>query len=129
MGRNANDTPTLANGVVAPSDKSRRNGRGTKRARGDDEEDGDSNDGDEDGRPSAKRSGTGNGKKTVPIERGFDITFPESSDPVMGAGGDVDETVYCYCQSTSYGEMIGCDDEECELEWVSAKSNWRSCLC
>jgi hypothetical protein len=30
-----------------------------------------------------------------------------------------DDTLYCFCQQKSYGEMIGCDNEECEYEWVS----------
>lgn len=27
------------------------------------------------------------------------------------------EPVYCYCQQVSYGEMVGCDGENCEKEW------------
>lgn len=30
---------------------------------------------------------------------------------------DPDEPTYCICNSISYGEMIGCDNEECEIEW------------
>ena len=28
-----------------------------------------------------------------------------------------DNEVYCYCRQVSYGEMIGCDNEECPNEW------------
>lgn len=28
-----------------------------------------------------------------------------------------DEPLYCYCQQVSYGEMVGCDGENCEREW------------
>lgn len=28
-----------------------------------------------------------------------------------------DNQVYCYCRNVSYGEMIGCDNEECTNEW------------
>jgi hypothetical protein len=38
-----------------------------------------------------------------------------------GAEGKVDiedGVAYCYCAGPSYGEMIGCDSEECEREWV-----------
>lgn len=31
---------------------------------------------------------------------------------------DPDEKTYCYCDTVSYGEMIGCDDENCPREWV-----------
>ncbi|ORY42525.1 hypothetical protein BCR33DRAFT_637589, partial [Rhizoclosmatium globosum] len=30
---------------------------------------------------------------------------------------DADEDVYCICQTVSYGEMIGCDNPNCEKEW------------
>lgn len=42
-----------------------------------------------------------------------------------GAGegdGEVDDTLYCTCQRKSYGEMIGCDNDDCQFEWVSANS-------
>ena len=42
----------------------------------------------------------------------------EREDP--GASQIVDEaddTVYCLCQQTSYGEMIGCDNDDCPYEW------------
>ncbi|KIJ40412.1 hypothetical protein M422DRAFT_68543 [Sphaerobolus stellatus SS14] len=28
-----------------------------------------------------------------------------------------DGRTYCYCQGPSYGEMVGCDDEQCAFEW------------
>ncbi|CAG8487915.1 10250_t:CDS:2 [Paraglomus brasilianum] len=30
---------------------------------------------------------------------------------------DPNEPTYCYCQQVSYGEMVACDDDECEIEW------------
>ena len=36
--------------------------------------------------------------------------FEEVDDP---------EKVYCICGTISWGEMLGCDDEECRREWVS----------
>lgn len=36
---------------------------------------------------------------------------------VVEAEGD-DEKTYCFCNSVSYGEMIACDDNTCEREWV-----------
>ena len=35
------------------------------------------------------------------------------------AEGEADDTLYCFCQKKSYGEMIGCDNENCLYEWVS----------
>lgn len=28
-----------------------------------------------------------------------------------------DEPTYCYCNGVSYGEMVGCDNDDCEKEW------------
>ncbi|RKP14172.1 plan Homeodomain finger of tumor Supressor Ing4 [Piptocephalis cylindrospora] len=30
---------------------------------------------------------------------------------------DKDEPRYCICHQVSYGEMVGCDGEDCEIEW------------
>lgn len=30
---------------------------------------------------------------------------------------DPNEPVYCYCRQVSYGDMIGCDNPNCALEW------------
>lgn len=30
---------------------------------------------------------------------------------------DPNEPTYCLCQQVSFGEMIGCDNEECPIEW------------
>lgn len=30
---------------------------------------------------------------------------------------DPDEPTYCLCDQVSYGEMIGCDNDDCEIEW------------
>lgn len=30
---------------------------------------------------------------------------------------DGDEPTYCYCNGVSYGEMVGCDADDCEREW------------
>jgi len=34
--------------------------------------------------------------------------------------GDIgdDEPTYCYCNGVSYGEMVGCDADGCEREWI-----------
>lgn len=28
-----------------------------------------------------------------------------------------DDTKYCICRQISYGEMVACDNEACEIEW------------
>ncbi|PWN93783.1 hypothetical protein FA10DRAFT_264383 [Acaromyces ingoldii] len=48
-------------------------------------------------------------------------TTPGPGSAAAGAGGagadDSDERRYCFCNNVSYGDMIGCDDEDCEREW------------
>jgi hypothetical protein len=46
----------------------------------------------------------------------------ERGDSESGADGDDDpngdDKLYCVCQQKSYGEMIGCDNDNCRFEWV-----------
>lgn len=30
---------------------------------------------------------------------------------------DPNEPTYCFCNRVSFGEMIGCDNNDCEIEW------------
>lgn len=39
-------------------------------------------------------------------------------DTGEGEATEADETLYCFCQEKSHGEMIGCDNETCRFEWV-----------
>lgn len=32
-------------------------------------------------------------------------------------GVDPNEPKYCYCKQVSYGEMVGCDREDCPRQW------------
>lgn len=56
-----------------------------------------------------------------------------SADGGANEAGDVDGDnddgrTYCYCDGVSYGEMIACDDENCEREWVSDQFITLSCF-
>jgi inhibitor of growth protein 3 len=63
----------------------------------------------------------------VPPARDFVNTTASAAvqevDTDAGAGdgdGDGDDgKTYCFCDRVSFGEMIACDDENCEREWVS----------
>ncbi len=35
----------------------------------------------------------------------------------MNLQADPDEPTYCLCDQVSYGEMIGCDNDLCPIEW------------
>lgn len=58
------------------------------------------------------------------IETGttFGSTSPSSLDFATNTQGNTtlyhrDETKYCICRQISYGEMVACDNNECEIEW------------
>jgi len=40
-------------------------------------------------------------------------------DPLLSDMDRIDpnEPVYCICRQIAYGDMIACDNEECEIEW------------
>ncbi|XP_062850822.1 inhibitor of growth protein 2 isoform X2 [Trichomycterus rosablanca] len=37
--------------------------------------------------------------------------------PAVEFNVDPNEPTYCLCEQVSYGEMIGCDNEQCPIEW------------
>ncbi|KAJ7103161.1 hypothetical protein B0H15DRAFT_767414 [Mycena belliarum] len=43
---------------------------------------------------------------------------PDTAPPDAGDGeGDGDDKPYCFCQRVSFGQMIACDDANCQWEW------------
>jgi chromatin modification-related protein YNG2 len=68
------------------------------------------------GAASRKRRGqSGEDENAVANDRGASLESGGEDEE-----GNGDETLYCVCQQKSYGEMIGCDNDNCRLEWVSA---------
>jgi hypothetical protein len=74
---------------------------------------------------NVKRSEMGDGSNN---NNAMDIDPKGTRTPVRGGGGgggtdgetiEDDQKPYCICGQPSYGQMIGCDDSECEYEWVS----------
>uniref|UniRef100_A0A0K8TL82 Inhibitor of growth protein n=1 Tax=Tabanus bromius TaxID=304241 RepID=A0A0K8TL82_TABBR len=58
-------------------------------------------------------------KKNAEIEEGSQDgghLTPHPSD-VLDMPVDPNEPTYCLCHQVSYGEMIGCDNPECPIEW------------
>ena len=47
------------------------------------------------------------------------VNLPDPSQPPMpdlsSQPLDPDEPTYCHCQQVSFGEMIGCDNEEVDM--------------
>lgn len=83
----------------------------------------------DDGKPAPKRSAS-NVKSNGAADRGVfgpgaaDMERVSSMENMEVMEGEMDTKVYCTCRNVSYGEMIGCDDDDCEIEWVSKGIGW-----
>lgn len=51
-------------------------------------------------------------------EVGVGLVLMEDEEGLGEGEDDVDGQTYCYCHRVSFGEMIGCDGNECDREWV-----------
>jgi len=49
------------------------------------------------------------------VDAGSTPLLPEV--PIVDMPVDPNEPTYCLCQQVSYGEMIGCDNQDCPIEW------------
>lgn len=126
-GRSANATPV--NGANRNGGRARA-GAGQKRSRADEEAEEGEDEIEMDQKPAKKTSTAKKAAAPVPF-----VPPPEPEmelDPL-----DPDTTPYCTCQRQSYGEMIGCDNDDCEYEWVSLirrtsmeiSADWSSSTC
>jgi inhibitor of growth protein 3 len=71
----------------------------------------------------ASGNGIGTGANGTPgVGAGAGAGSGTPMDTADGAddGAEADDgRLYCWCQVGSYGDMVACDDNECEREWVS----------
>ena len=53
------------------------------------------------------------------VDGGTDMVGETEFQPVEGGDWayDPNEPRYCICNQVSYGEMVGCDNEDCPIEW------------
>ena len=63
--------------------------------------------------PSSSGPGKRGSKKVLDTKRDRSISPPDLSHVDI----DPDEPTYCLCDQVSYGEMIGCDNDLCPIEW------------
>ena len=63
--------------------------------------------------PPSSGPSKGRGKKGPDNKRDRSISPPDLSHVDI----DPDEPTYCLCDQVSYGEMIGCDNDLCPIEW------------
>jgi len=68
--------------------------------------------------PATSVKGSGRAVKTADYDSDAPAgTLKDDEDEGDNDNDNDDNRVYCYCQNVSYGEMIGCDDDSCRLEW------------
>ena len=61
-----------------------------------------------------------NAPRSARVARAPRPVHATDNEPVSAAlsvGDDADERRYCFCNNVSYGDMIGCDGDDCEREW------------
>ncbi|XP_076451435.1 inhibitor of growth protein 5-like [Babylonia areolata] len=69
----------------------------------------------EDEIPKKKRK-KGQVQQEEPVTTVFPLSIAHPSD-VLDMPVDPNEPTYCLCHQVSYGEMIGCDNPDCPIEW------------
>jgi hypothetical protein len=65
---------------------------------------------------SGVRSGAGQ-VKGISSKDGTDDVEMGGMEEEEEDGGDGDDRKYCTCRSVSYGNMVACDNDDCEYEW------------
>lgn len=68
----------------------------------------------------ASSSGTSSSRKRSVAET--TVTLPAAAaEPVLLASEDLpidpNEPIYCSCRRVSFGQMVGCDNDDCKYEW------------
>jgi hypothetical protein len=88
----------------------------------------------ESGERSRRKKGVGSAAASIRADN--EIVVDEASDladeaeiedvdldevEMEGVEEEGNEPKYCYCNDVSYGEMVACDNENCEREWFHLK--------
>lgn len=67
---------------------------------------------------TTKRRHVADDKRKVPSKsHSLDTAGQRARSPSSDTGSTDDEERYCYCDSSSSGDMVGCDGETCERQW------------
>ena len=69
------------------------------------------------GKKTKKAAQTSNKKRGGGATRKVERERSASPQEPRGLEIDPDEPTYCLCDEVSYGEMIGCDNDLCPIEW------------
>ncbi|KAI8080116.1 uncharacterized protein B0P05DRAFT_77269 [Gilbertella persicaria] len=64
-----------------------------------------------------RKSSTSNEQESVYLSTQDAIQHAKAAVSLSDLPIDPNEPLYCYCSQVSFGEMVACDNEECEIEW------------
>nr|CAB3256163.1 inhibitor of growth protein 5 [Phallusia mammillata] len=67
---------------------------------------------DDEGKNARKRQ-----KTAVDVHLATPLAAAYQQSDVLDMPVDPNEPTYCLCHQVSYGEMIGCDNQDCPIEW------------
>lgn len=59
----------------------------------------------------------GSGTAPVSVAAGSDEEGGADSGDVDAEGEEDDTQVYCTCQRVSFGDMVACDNDDCQYQW------------
>ena len=64
-----------------------------------------------------KKKGQKEERPKTPLAPVSNLNLSNTDVPIVDMPVDPNEPTYCLCQQVSYGEMIGCDNQDCPIEW------------
>ena len=64
-----------------------------------------------------KKKGEREERPKTPLAPVSTMNLSNTDIPIVDMPVDPNEPTYCLCQQVSYGEMIGCDNQDCPIEW------------
>lgn len=68
-------------------------------------------------RPSTPVNVTSKKRSTNKLKKDEEYALNARSGNDQSNSGGSSEPTYCYCNQVSFGEMVGCDGDECKREW------------
>lgn len=70
---------------------------------------------------NASISGSEDDESASPTPSSIQRSQKDGSGDIHDDDNDDDETLYCICQKVSFGDMVGCDNDNCSYQWFHYK--------
>ncbi|CAE6522587.1 unnamed protein product [Rhizoctonia solani] len=67
--------------------------------------------------PATRRMRPQSTRRRLDAESDEDVLDEQGDEAESGEPGATDDALYCFCNEKSYGEMIGCDNGNCTIQW------------